>query len=335
MDFTGISDLQTSGGLLMSHDCSHDNCFLDITCALGHLDKTQCEYWSSTKANTEEDSSLDSPLIISSCIPWNGYALGKGDLAILSCRTCPLVIGLIGSPDAGKTSLLAYLYMWLLKYGELEKSWRFAGSWTLGGWESIVSQCRWIGSPPPSFPPHTSSTGRHPGLLHVTFRTSKGNLRDVLFTDAPGEWFMQWAKVPGAPEAEGARWIIEQADAILLLLDSAALHDPVKLPDARRKSRDLIDRISATILSKPSVVVWTKSDIKVAQHTLTVLQQLISELMPQSPVLQTTIHQPETIIQCFLKVLSLVERHASYAPIVEERLSNDSFLAFRGTHKNA
>ena len=47
------------------------------------------------------------------------------------------MIGLIGPPDSGKTSLLAFVYMWLLKHGQLG-DWQFAGSWTLGGWESVV-----------------------------------------------------------------------------------------------------------------------------------------------------------------------------------------------------
>ncbi|MEO0325186.1 MAG: hypothetical protein AAF447_19665 [Myxococcota bacterium] len=154
--------------------------------------------------------------------------MGTSDLAILGGSGRPAVVGLIGPPDSGKTSLLAYLYMWLLEHGTVA-GWSFAGSWTLGGWESVVQYSRWTSEPPPSFPPHTSSAGRHPGILHLALRSqSNGRLRDMLLTDAPGEWFSQWARVPGSTASEGARWVIEKADALLLLVDTGALADGAK-----------------------------------------------------------------------------------------------------------
>ena len=138
----------------MSHRCTHENCFPDTTCALGHLDRKDCEYWQ--KRDVGEEESAKQEEIPTNDVPWNGYALGTSDLAILSGRGQPLLVGLIGPPDSGKTSLLAYIYMWLLKRSAIGDR-RFAGSWTLGGWESVVHHCRWTGEPPPSFPPHTSS----------------------------------------------------------------------------------------------------------------------------------------------------------------------------------
>lgn len=169
----------------MTRTCSNENCFADTTCAIGHLDRKDCEHW---QAQEREDGEAAAPIDVpTSDVPWNGYVLGTSDLAILGGRGQPILVGLVGPPNSGKTSLLAFVYMWLLKYGKLG-SWDFAGSWTLGGWESVIQHSRWTGEPPPSFPPHTSSTGRHPGVLHVTFRhRDSGVLRDVLFTDAPGE----------------------------------------------------------------------------------------------------------------------------------------------------
>ena len=141
----------------MRGSCRHKSCFPDTTCALGHLDRTRCEHWLPENHETPEPQ----PELDNSDFPWNSYALGMRDLAILGGRACPIVVGLIGAPNSGKTSLLMYLYMWLFKHGELP-SWVFCGSWTLGAWESIVRYCRWIGEPPPSFPPHTSSTRKNP-----------------------------------------------------------------------------------------------------------------------------------------------------------------------------
>ncbi len=219
----------------MTRRCTHESCFPDTTCALGHLDRGACEHWQEPEES--EDDVVEASQNPTSDVPWNGYTLGTSDLAILGGRGQPLVVGLVGPPDSGKTSLLAFVYMWILKHGTLG-DWLFAGSWTLGGWESVVQPCRWKGEPPPSFPPHTSSTGRHPGMLHVTLRNpTTGGVRDVLFTDAPGEWFTQWSRVPGDPTAAGARWVIEHSDVLLLLIDSAALADPDKLPATRRATR--------------------------------------------------------------------------------------------------
>lgn len=311
----------------MSGHCTQADCYADITCSLGHRDRAECECWSeaaATECRPEEEQIANT-----SDIPWNGYALGTSDLTILGGRGHPFVIGLIGPPDSGKTSLLAFVYMWLLKHGQLG-DWQFAGSWTLGGWESVVQHCRWTGEPPPSFPPHTSSSGRYPGVLHATFRDPKDQLRDVLFTDAPGEWFTQWAKVPGDDMAGGARWVIEHADALLMLIDSAALADPKKLPRTRRASRELLERIGAVAPHLPMTVVWTKEDVQVSTQVRKVLERACAEFVPHADTLGTTVNTPETIASCFIRVLSAAQNSTSKAKKSEPVLSNDPFLAFRG-----
>jgi hypothetical protein len=240
------------------------------------------------------------------------------------------VIGLIGPPDSGKTSLLAYIYMWILKAGRLE-DWQFAGSWTLGGWESVVSECRWTGEPPPTFPPHTSSAGRRPGFLHIAFRDPKGRLRDVIFTDAPGEWFTLWSKTPEDSAAVGARWVIEHSDALLLLIDSAALADIEKLPNTRRATRDLIERIGAIVNPRFQLTtVWTKDDVSVPLPRLKNLQKSCNDFLQNTDTWRTTVNRPETIVQCFVNILSIADKSVQRTNLVEPRLSNDPFLAFRG-----
>ncbi len=316
----------------MSRRCTHEHCFPDTTCALGHLDRTDCEYWKEQEG--AEGESAKQPAISTSNVPWNGYALGSSDLTILSGRGQPLVVGLIGPPDSGKTSLLAFVYMWLLQHGRMG-DWSFAGSWTLGGWESVVQYCRWTGEPPPSFPPHTSSAGRHPGLLHLMLRSStSGVMRDVMFTDAPGEWFTQWSRVPGDPSAAGARWVIEHSDVFLLLIDSAALTDPEKLPKARRATRDLVERVGAESAHRPVIVVWTKDDVTVAGVARHGVERACSEFLPRADKSKTTVKAPETIEKCFVRALFAAEHAHPASRLVEPRQSRDPFLAFRGIHVN-
>lgn len=314
----------------MTWKCSNENCFPDTTCALGHLDRRDCEHWQ--KESGEVDQATELSDLPTSDIPWNGYALGTSDLAILSGRGQPVVVGLVGAPDSGKTSLLAFFYMWLLKYGSID-GWDFAGSWTLGGWESVVQYCRWAGEPPPSFPPHTSSAGRHPGVLHVTLRQREsGAFRDVLFTDAPGEWFTQWARVPADPTAIGARWVINHANVLMLLIDSAALADTEKLPQSRRATRDLIERVGAEKGKCPVMVIWTKDDIRVPEAIRDRLSRACEQFLPNAHSWRTTVTKVETIEQCIFEAIRAGETAEEMLDTIEPRLSHDPFLAFRGIH---
>ncbi len=311
----------------MTHRCTQDSCFVDTTCALGHFDRLECEHWKAID-EVDEDNSTGVPESTSD-VPWNGYSLGTSDLAILGGRGQPIVVGIVGPPDSGKTSLLAFVYMWLLKYGTLGE-WQFAGSWTLAGWESIVRHSRWTGEPPPSFPPHTTSAGRHPGVLHVTLRHAADlGVLDVLFTDAPGEWFTQWSKVPGDPAVAGARWVIEHSDVLLLLIDSAALADADKLPKARQASRDLIERLAAKGRCNLAVV-WTKDDVMVPTVARESVQRACTDFIPGAPVLKTTVELPATIEACFVRALTIARSTTAAGEPIEPQLSDDPFLAFRG-----
>lgn len=318
----------------MKFECSLDNCFPDTTCALGHTNRDECEYWGGEPQHPEQ--SLASMGIevaeFTSDIPWNGYALGTSDLAILGGRGRPAVIGLIGPPDSGKTSLLAYLYMWLLKHGRVA-DWSFAGSWTLGAWESVVQYSRWTSEPPPSFPPHTSSSGRHPGVLHLALRNqATGRLQDVLLTDAPGEWFSQWSRAPDSSVSEGAKWVIEKANALLLLVDTGALSDGKKLPATRRATRDLMEQVGART-SCQTAVVWTKDDVTAVDAVTKSIQTAYSEFIPGAQMMRTTIQNPDTIEACFRWAIDAATAKLPLQIEPEPRLSSDPFLVLRRSYE--
>lgn len=318
----------------MKFECSLDNCFPDTTCALGHTDRAECEHWTGQPQPSEQNrtsTGIEAPESTSD-IPWNGYTLGTSDLTILGGRGRPAVVGLIGPPDSGKTSLLAYLYMWLLRHGTVA-DWSFAGSWTLGGWESVVQYSRWTSEPPPSFPPHTSSSGRHPGILHLALRSQvTGRLRDVLLTDAPGEWFSQWSRTPDSSASEGARWVIKKADALLLLVDTGALSDGMKLPATRRATRDLMERVGARTSCR-TAVVWTKDDVTAADEVTKSIETASSEFIPDAQMMRTTINNPETIEACFAWAIDAATAKLALQIEPEPRLSFDPFLALRRSYE--
>ena len=311
----------------MNQLCRHEACFPDTSCALGHNNRSACEHWVQAEPETPEPGGAPG----AADIPWNGYALGTSDLAILAGRGQPVVVGLIGAEGSGKTTLLAFLYMWFLEHGEVP-GWLFAGSWTIGAWESLVQHSRWTAEPPPSFPPHTSSSGRVPGLLHLTLRNKEGVVRDVLFTDAPGEWFTVWSKAPDHEGASGARWLIEHSNVILLLVDSVALSNEETLPQARRTTRDLTERAGALASHVPIGFTWTKTDVTPPVATRETIERSRSHFAPTSQVLETTTETPSTVANVFSQAIDLGAKHLDFQKLREPRVSDEPFLAFRGNY---
>ena len=150
-----------------------------------------------------------------------------------------------------------------------------------------------------------------------------GELRDVLLTDAPGEWFTQWARSPGGATAAGARWVVEHSDVLLVLIDSAALADSEKLPQTRRATRDLIERVGAEERIRPLIVVWTKDDVEIPKITRDAVNRACDEFVPTAVQLKTTVTLPS------LSRHALLARSAKLR--LKSRLSRLSRLGCRTT----
>jgi hypothetical protein len=196
-------------------------------------------------------------------LPWTGNSLGTGDMELVTACNPTTLIGVVGPYNSGKTSLLTLMYL-LVQHGDQASFAKFAGSWSLIGWENLATKFRWRkGESGPKFPPHTSrGAGRKPGLLHLAFRNHLNDRDDFLLTDPPGEWFGSWAQNASAEGAEGARWIDAHADRFLLLVDREALAAKERGRE-RDNLRDLARRLSAGLRGRPLAVVWTKSDVVV------------------------------------------------------------------------
>src|SRR5947209_18824897 len=90
--------------------CSVETCFVpDTGCALGHMNLAECSQWSGKPAvGDARTESIDEALL-----PWSGSALGLVDLSFVSGRARPFVVGIAGSQNAGKTTLLGAWYLLL------------------------------------------------------------------------------------------------------------------------------------------------------------------------------------------------------------------------------
>ncbi|HAT1614624.1 TPA: hypothetical protein I8Y09_005150 [Raoultella ornithinolytica] len=261
--------------------CSRTTCFApDSTCDLGHLDHTCCSAWKKKSGAEGHRGELATNELL---LPWSGSALGLTDLGFVAARQKPLLVGIVGPQNAGKTTLLAAWYL-LLSRGLARAGKRcFSGSYSFAGWEAVANALRWSPGQPPNFPPHTTSRGgRTPGLLHLGFRDLIGKDCGYLFADAPGEWFQKWAINREAVDGEGARWVAKYADVFLLIADRGALSGP-NMGSARNSFQLLARRLSVEAGSRPVALVWTKSDISIAPEMEAMVRETVFNLMPNTP----------------------------------------------------
>lgn len=243
----------------MAQSCTKAPCHPDDTgCNLGAYLPSQCEYYrpngeAKTQPQPEDEARR---------IPWTGNSLGLQNLLVLSARSRLTIIGVVGAASAGKTTFLASLFC-LLRHGYEIGGYRFAGSYTLLGWENLAWYLTWKAEGQINFPPHTSSnSGRVPGLLHLTLRDKNGTLRDIVLTDAPGEWFPAWAVNKHDANAAGAAWMYEHADAFLLFADSQRLTGPQQ-GTSRNQLQQIGERLKENLGARPLGLVWAKSDVDV------------------------------------------------------------------------
>lgn len=267
------------GRLERMSECKRGTCFVpDTGCDLGHTDLSQCPVWGDLAATRVAVSEETDEVLM----PWSGSALGLADLGFISGRARPFVIGIAGSQNAGKTTLLGAWYL-LLGRGAQIVNRQFAGSYSISGWEAVSGSLRWKPGQPPTFPPHTASrSGRAPGLLHMSFWDANATRSlDYLFADAPGEWFQKWAINRDSAEGEGARWIADRADVFLIVADREALSGE-NMGAARNALRLLARRLADERRGRPVALVWTKSDVAISPEMELAVRKVVMDTMPQT-----------------------------------------------------
>jgi hypothetical protein len=253
---------------------------------MGEASLAECRVWNKVASAATGDAS-PVPDADGVRLPWSGAALGTSDLAFLTARSEPKIVGVIGPHNAGKTTLLGLIYQQIGRSGRVGAS-RFAGSYSLEGWEAIAHALRWEAGVP-HFPPHTSSgSGRAPGLLHLALRDGQTRLSDVLFADSPGEWFQRWAVEPTAADAEGARWLIDRASSILIAVDCEALAGPGR-GQARSDAIALIRRVAAARAGRLVALVWTKADKIVPEPIRKAVSDAAFLVMPDIVTFETSV----------------------------------------------
>lgn len=324
----------------MTTRCSLATCFDPevVGCKVGELNLGNCANWCAPSSAQESESS-DSNELSSTRFPWTGNALGEADLAFLTGHCNPRLIAIMGAESAGKTSLLAALYL-LLGRGIHPPAGTFAGSLTLEGWENIAASLRWSSPQGPSFPPHTSSgTGRQPGLLHLTMSLSGTNAQ-LLFADAPGEWFSRWAVHRDAADAAGAKWLATSADVLLVVADSNALTGEQR-GIARSRLFELLRRTGAESGGRPTALVWTKSDVTVSSTMVSAVHDMADRTLGAHQVFHVSMHpkvgyeginQGQGLIELFEWLLTVRDK---CLPVISRGLAErELFNLHVGAHRD-
>lgn len=318
----------------MSALCKLNDCYpTDTGCDRGNEPYTACPNLQMSGDATAQVTEMRAEHVL----PWSGHSLGTVDLQFVAARSKPTTVGVVGPHNAGKTTMLTMTYLSLL-HGLALPARTFAGSFTIGSWETLAHTLRWHMGHRPTFPPHTSSgTQRLPGLLHLAFRNTTDGIDDVLFTDAPGEWFGRWAIDKHAPDAEGARWISRYADAFMLFADSEALAGP-KRGEARNRFRALAERLSSEAQGRRVALVWSKADIAVPTSMRATIKDIYNGLFPDGTEFRVSARSDDPFDdvtgRAFLEVVHwAVQPHIQLPrtqPAVPVQRPDDPFLAFRG-----
>ena len=312
--------------------CQLEDCFFPSTnCGAGFMDVAECPHYQGDTGQDSTDLAADDERF-----PWTGRPFGLKDLRFLSSVRRPHVVGIAGLADAGKTTLLGMLFLAIYRGHQIMDDAAFAGSFTLQGWENIARYLQLNSDGPIQFPPHTTESGRFPGLLHLRFSVDGGSERDFLLSDAPGEWFSHWTDNAKAENAAGARWIAANADNVVIVADTEALTGPQKGP-ARTNLEFLIRRVQNNFRKDAVALLWSKTDLPRPNELVATVNRHFNDCFPGAPVFSVQVpDKDEKAAKTTLEALRELFQWA-FATVPERVIVDwpipkdvDPFLSYRG-----
>ena len=313
-------------------NCKLEYCFFPNTsCGAGFMDAAECPHYQRDTGQEPPDLAEDDERF-----PWTGRPFGLKDLRFLSAVRRPHLVGILGLADAGKTTLLGMLFLIIYRGHRIMDDATFGGSFTLQGWENIARYLQLNSDGPIQFPPHTTQSGRFPGLLHLRFAMDAGSDRDFLLSDAPGEWFSHWTENAEAENATGARWIAAHADKLVIVADTEALTGPQK-GLARSNLEFLIRRVKSKSRRDAVALLWSKTDFPRPLELITTVNRHFNHCFPEAPVFSVQVPDKddevdETALEALRNLFQWAfatapERFALDWPLSKEM---DPFLSYRG-----
>lgn len=254
----------------MSGKCNNEECAAPgVPCYLGNTNHTTCKHWVAETVIAKPSKIVKANS--KSNISWTGSPFIVEEIQQISLRNSPIIIGIIGRQDAGKTTFLSMVYTLMLN-GKSLKNYDFSGSRTILGWDELHHKLK-ILKGEVSFPDPTPVNSNR--QYHLSLRDKNSQLKDVLFSDASGEVFTLWANDRNDPLADNARWIYQNSSGFMLFIDCDALIKQKNL--AKKEIISIAQQLTHSLQGRPVLAVWSKSDKKGAVHP-TIKENLTNEL---------------------------------------------------------
>lgn len=255
--------------------CSKRDCGVASsgTCSEGHSPLKSCPNYSESShvdetVLTDELVDLDSDMSakVESLIPLPlGETLAPSEVDVFLRWRPAKLITVVGDSFSGKTTFVAALYERYLKGAFADQ--RFAGSWTLVGFERCCHESR-VNSG--RLGPDTPRTSRLEGLkyFHLAIESDidgRGRRTDLMISDRAGEVYKEardnTALIRELPEVSGS-------DRLIILLDGDRLAEAgtraQAMQSVRGSLRAFVDCQALGMMSRVQVVL-TKMD-KVVKH---------------------------------------------------------------------
>lgn len=243
----------------MEGKCTNPYCAAPISCHEGKADLTECSYWTNSEIK-QAKSKIAAKKTKKSVLPWSGDALDINEIGKISYRNTPIIFGLIGKANAGKTTYLAMLYTLFLRGGKL-KDFTFCGTKTIKTWDELYQRLK-IQKDKVAFP--DSTPVQYLRLLHLALRNKSKRLKDIFLADASGEVFSTWSKNKDDENSENARWVYKYANAFILFIDCKDLIEKKNL--SKTELIDIAQMLKHDLKDRPVIAVWSKSDKKSDVH---------------------------------------------------------------------
>jgi len=253
---------------MSKYACSKMDCTVAVTekCLLSHVPVETCPHVGVSQADVAEQMPEQPRPAFPTRLVYPGNELGLKQVSELLASRYGHLIGVLGAYGTGKTCLLCSLYL-LASCGDLRPSRLFAGSMTLHGFESRLRLLRkWGGSGlPDKIVDHTFllDDPRQPGFVHLALRQTGPvpALRDLFFSDLPGEWTTDLIK--RADVAERFRFL-SRADGLVITLEAPKLLAPETRNSQIQSARMLLQRLHDAVgiaASIPVIFAITRCDI--------------------------------------------------------------------------
>ena len=297
-------------------------------------DVATCEFWLTN--NSPKEAKKDKPVKEQkhSNLPWTGEPFLVDDIPQVSFRSSPIIFGIVGKADAGKTTFLAMLYTLLLN-GKSFDNFSFAGTKTIIGWDKLHHKLK-VEKNDVAFPDPTDP--KYHRLFHFALRSNNNILKDILLSDASGETFSRWAQKREDENAEAARWIYEHSHAFILFVDCDDLIAGKN--SAKSKIIDIAQMLKHNLQNRPVIAVWSKSDKKELVPTqikdslkeeLASMFENYTELdISNFPTDETDPIVHENNLKVVDWLLSKTIIPTGKELVVETKNTNDLFLNYRG-----